>query len=164
MVASPSRCGEWRELIGGRLIDSDLRKLQFNIELAKAYGLDIGDVEADIERLDAKHGPDDLDIAEAAMSRLTNLIYETASIREARSAIIEASSAVCGCDGGLCRLMQLGKRERAVELGKDLVPLAAEFTQLRLELRRGKGADIVDQSKDLAARALVMLQKIRSEY
>ena len=164
LVASPSRCGEWRELIGGRLIDSDLRKLQFNIELAKAYGLDIGDVEADIERLDAKHGPDDLDIAEAAMSRLTNLIYETASIREARSAIIEASSAVCGCDGGLCRLMQLGKRERAVELGKDLVPLAAEFTQLRLELRRGKGADIVDQSKDLAARALVMLQKIRSEY
>ena len=98
------------------------------------------------------------------MSRLTNLAYETPAIREARSGIIEASAAVCGCDGGLCRLMQLGRRERAMELGADVVPIAAEFTQLRIELRRGKGADIVDQSKELAARALVMLQKIRSEY
>ena len=164
LVASPKRCAEWRERIGGRLIESDLRKLQFNIELAKAYGLAIGGIEADLERLDGKHGPDDLDIAEAAMARLTNLAYETPAIREARSAIIEASAAVCGCDGGLCRLMQRGKGERAVELGEEVVPLAAEFTQLRLELRRGKGADIANQSKELAARAMVLLRKIRSEY
>ena len=164
LVASPGRCAEWRATIAERLIDSDLRKMQFGIELAKAYNLDIGGIEADLERLDGKHGPEDLDIAEAAMAHLTNLTYETAAIREARSSIIEASSAVCGCDGGLCRLMQLGKRDRAFELGKEVVPLAAEFTKLRLELRRGNGADIVEHGKELAARGLVILKQIRSEY
>ncbi len=164
LVASPDRCEEWRNTIAKRLIDSDLRKMQFGIELAQAYNLDIGGIEADLERLDGKHGPEDLDIAGAAMSHLTDLTYETASIREARSGIIEASSAVCGCDGGLCRLMQLGKRERAIELGREVVPLAAEFTRLRLELRRGKGAEITKQSKELAARGLAVLRQIRAEY
>ncbi len=49
LVASPGRCAEWRATIAERLIDSDLRKMQFGIELAKAYNLDIGSIEADLE-------------------------------------------------------------------------------------------------------------------
>jgi len=164
LVAPPDRCREWRDIIGACLINSDLRKLKFNIDLAKAYNLDVESVEDSLAGLNGKHGPDELDIAEAAMAKLSNLAYGTPSIREARSGIIEASSAVCGCDGGLCRLMQLGKKERAIDLGQEVIPLAAEFTQLRLDLRRGRGASILEQSKELAAKSITLLQRIRSEY
>ncbi len=60
--------------------------------------------------------------------------------------------------------MQFGKKDLAGDLGGDVVPLAAEFTQLRLELRRGEGARILEQSRDVAARALVLLNRIRGEY
>jgi hypothetical protein len=108
--------------------------------------------------------PEQLESVHAAHSALVNLIYDAKDIHMARSKIIEASSAVCACDGALCRLMSRGKIDTARELGEGVVPLAREFTALRLELRRGNGAGILATADDLSRRSLNMLARIRAEY
>lgn len=164
LAASHERCEELRREIVSRLVDSDLRKLDFNLDLARAYDLDVSEIEKGLRGVDGGHRPSDLSIVQSAKDRLTNLIYETPAIREARSAIVEASAVVSGCDGGLCRLMELGKRDRALEWGEQIVPFARDLTRLRLELARGQGAKIVEECKELAAQGLVLLRKIRAEY
>ena len=93
---------------------------------------------------------------------LLSLIYESPAIYESRSSLIEAIAAVCACDGSLCRLLGRGKSDLARQLGFKVIPLAREFTSLRLELRRGQGAGILPQCKDLAKRSLDLLAEIRA--
>ncbi len=164
LVAPPGRSEEWRERISARMIESDLRKLRYNMRLARNYGLELADIETSLASLNGAPDPMDLDVVQAAKDQLTDMIYATEAIREARSGIIEASAAVCGCDGALCRLMELGKGEQARELGREVIPLASEFTKLRLELRRGNGGKIIEQAHDNAARSKALLQRIRSYY
>lgn len=164
LVTPSDRAEEWRQRITARLIESDLRKLRYGLQLARNYGLELTDIETSIASLNGNPDPMDLDVVQAAKDQLTDMIYATEAICDARSGIIESSAAVCGCDGALCRLMKLGKGEQARELGREVIPLAAEFTRLRLELRRGNGGEIVGQVRDNAARSLALLERIRSFY
>lgn len=163
LAASPERCAHWHEVIASRLIESDLRKLQSNLRLARQYTLDVADVERKLDRAENGSSLEDLETVHAAKDALLNLIYDAPAIREARSKIIEASAAVCACDGTLCRLMARGKKDRAEELGKEVVPLAREFTGLRLEIRRGNGLGVVKLCEDLCQRSLALLGRIRAE-
>jgi hypothetical protein len=164
LVASNARCEEWRERIIARMIQSTARTLRCNLELARAYDLDIGDIERSLASLNGSADPARLELVHLAKDRLTDLLYDSDAIREARSSIIASSAAVCGCDGALCRLMELGQGQVASELGQGVIPLAAEFTHLRLELQHGKGAEIATAARENAARCLALLHRIRSHY
>lgn len=164
LVASPDACSRWREVIGERLVADDLKKMRFNLRLAKAYKLDYGDIE---ERLEgASNGTDarDLEAIRSAKDELVNLIYTTPEIAESRSTIIETRAAVCACDGALCRLLGQQNPDRIEELGAAVVSLAAEFTQLRLELWRGNGAKVAEHCDELKDRMLALLADIRADY
>ena len=60
--------------------------------------------------------------------------------------------------------MGFGKKDRAMAMGESVIRLAREFTMLRLELRQGNGAKILNHSEELAQRSLKLLEEIRSEY
>jgi hypothetical protein len=97
-----------------------------------------------------------------ARDELLGLIYDSPSIFAPRSKLIEACAAVCACDGSLCRLLGRGKVDIARQWGFKVIPLAREFTNLRLELRRGKGDAIMGQCENLALRAHSLLAEIRA--
>ena len=164
LVAGPSQCEHWREIITHRLIQDDLRKLKFNLALATTYGLNTRNVEQLIAQASKGSTPDDIATMHSAKDQLIDLIYGSSAISAARSKILEASAAVCGCDGALCRLMGFGKKDLAMAMGESVIRLAREFTAMRLELRQGNGAKILNHSEELAQRSLKLLEEIRSEY
>ena len=164
LVASRARCEEWRERITARMIDSTQRTLRCNLDLARTYHLDIGDIESTLGRLNGSADPAHLELVHSMKDRLTDLLYSSDAIRETRSSIISSSSAVCGCDGALCRLMELGHRKEAMEMGEEVIPLASEFTRLRLELLGGHGSEIANKARENADRCLALLHRIRSHY
>jgi len=132
------------------------------LALTQVYGIRTTDIEKMIEGVQHHAGHEALSTMQRAREALLNLVYSSPVIYEPRSKIIEASAAVCACDGSLCRLLGRGKAEQARQCGFKVVPLAREFTNLRLELRRGRGAAILDQCNDLARRALDLLAEIRA--
>ena len=162
--AKPKECAHWRDVIASRLVTAELRKLQINQRLARAYELNTGPVEKIVGDISSGAGPEGLEGLEEAKRTLLNLLYESAPYRESNSKIIETSAAVCACDGALCRLMARGQTNLAGDLGTKVVPLAREFTKLRLELREGHGKKILGQSQKLSKRALNLLAEIRAEY
>jgi hypothetical protein len=164
LVASRARCEEWRERITARMIDSTKRTLRCNLELARMYHLDVGSIESALGKLNGSADPAHLELVHSAKDRLTDLLYGSDAIRETRSSIISSSAAVCGCDGALCRLMELGHGSMATELGAEVLPLASEFTHLRLQLLQGRGAEIADKARENADRCLALLHRIRSHY
>lgn len=163
LVASPERCNHWRDIIATRLIQSDLKKLHFNLKLARAYDLDFAQIETRLDAVEERASHEGLTTIQWARDALHNLIYDSPAISQSRSKIIEASAAVCACDGALCRLMHVGKTDQARELGRRVVPLAREFTNLRLDLRRGNGAQIYQACENLVERSLEILAEIRAE-
>ncbi len=162
IVAEPDVCARWRDIIAERLIDDDKRQLAFNLKLAKTYGLDIAEIEEILERAGEGHAMENLATMDRARDALVNLMYDSPSIRDTRSSIIEACAAICACDGVLCRLIGRGKVDLAKEWGQKVLPLAREVTHLRLELRRGKGANILDYCRDVAHRTLNLLTDLRA--
>ncbi len=162
--AKPTKCAHWRDVIASRLVTDELRKLQIKRRLARVYELNTGPVEESIDDLSSGSGPEGLERLEEAKRSLFNLLYGAAPYCESNSKIIETSAAVCACDGALCRLMARGQTNLAGELGTKVVPLAREFTKLRLELREGHGKKILGQCQKLSKRALSLLSDIRAEY
>lgn len=163
LVARPEVCEQWRDILAARLVEDDQRQLAFDLQLARAYDLDTSKEEAILRNAAGGNPLDALAKMDHARDMLENLIYSTPSISDPRSAIIKASSAVCACDGALCRLLARGDTDRARELGLQVIPLAREFTRLRLELRRGKGAGIGDHCRDVTERTVALLAEIRAE-
>ncbi len=164
LVAEPERCNHWRDIIASRLIQIDLRKLRFHLELAHVYGLDYGPIESRFDRVRDTLKPEDLPVVHRAKDELINLIYDSPAIREAQSKMLEASSLLCACDGALCRLIAMGKRGRAEILGIEVLPLAKEITHMRLELNAGNADKAVKNVDDLIERAQKIVAKIRSLY
>lgn len=162
LVASPEICWQWRDLIASRLIASDRMQLFFDMGLVQAHGIGTVGIEDIIASLGPESGYDDLDTMRRARDAMLNLVYDSPAIYEARTRIIEASAAVCACDGSLCRLLGKGRSDVARQWGFKVVPLAREFTNLRLELRRGRGAEIGEQCRALALRANAILAEIRA--
>jgi len=164
LVASSERCEHWRDVITQRIVASDVQKLKYYRTLAHNYDLDYADIEKQLEQVVSAPTPEDFEVIHSSKSKLTDLIYNSPNIVEPRNNIIKASSAICGCDGALCRLMESGRKERAEELGKRVIPLAAELAQYRLALRRGEGSSLVESSEKLTQESLKLLAQIRSEY
>jgi hypothetical protein len=164
LVASPDRCEYWRDVITQRIVASDLQKLKYYFSLAHTYDLDYKDIEKDLQHIVSDPTPEDFEVVHSSKAKLTDLIYTASGIVEPRNNIIMTSSAICGCDGALCRLMELGKKERAVELGTQVIPLAAELARYRLALRQGEGNSLADSSAQLTQKSLELLAQIRSEY
>lgn len=164
LVAPPDRCDEWRRRITEQLATAALRKLRYGMTLARAYDLDLSRIEASLSAHGTPSTPEYLDAVEHARDRLLDIVYASEKIRDPRSSILQASSAICGCDGALCRLMELGKGGLARQIGVEVIPLAAEFTRHRLAWRRGEGESVAGSAKETAARCISLLQRIRSHY
>lgn len=164
LVASQQRCNEWRDVITRRLINNDLRKLPYELRQAKANELRTADVERAIGRIVDGHSEKDYGVVHTARERLRNRLFSCTDYAETNSLLISASASICGCDGALCHLMSQGNTEKAVFLGREVVPLAAELTHLRLELKAGNGKAVRDAAEDLTTRARDLLQRIRSDY
>jgi len=164
LVAKPERCEEWRRRITEQMSIAGLRKLRYGIALAEAYGMDYSEIETSISKSGTPSDPEHLDAVEIARDRVLDMIYANDAIRETRSSILQASSAICGCDGALCRLMEIGKGSLARQIGAEVIPLAAEMTYYRLALLRGEGAKVAAAAKENAARSITLLRRIRSHY
>lgn len=159
LVAEPDVCEHWHEVIAQRLITSDRRQIRYDLDLAQAYGLFPDGAESLIR---AESDDDPARPTRAARDALLDAIYQAPQLCEPRSKLIEASASICACDGSLCRLLGRGKADQARQLGFKVIPLARELTHLRLELRRGRGSDIVEHCGNLTARALDVLTEIRA--
>ena len=162
LLARHEVCEHWRRVITARMIDIDRRTMAVDLALAHAYGLNAAPIERMLEAVGTDATPSDIAVTKQARAALLNLIYGSRAICESRSAIIEATAAVCACDGSLCRLLARGKADLARQLGFKVIPLAREFTTLRIELRRGQGAAILELCRDLAKRAIELLAEIRA--
>ena len=162
LVAKPEVCARWRDVIAARLIADDERDLAFNLALARQYGLNVKPVEKLIVHTD--EGLAGLRTISRAHDMLLNLVYESPAIAEVRSKIIEASAAVCACDGALCRLMGRDRHDQVEEFGAQVLPLAREFTDLRLQLRRGHATALARQCDEVARRAVSLLAEVRAAW
>lgn len=162
LMAERKVCNHWRDVLAQRLVEDDRTQLSFNLALAQTYGLDTGEVEVLFQRSVSGDPIQNLEAMDRAYDILVDLMYSSAAIRDTRSRIIEASSAVCACDGALCRLMGKAKIDLAKEWGLKVVPLAREITHLRLELRRGRGQQVLSYAQDVSKRTLALLKEIRA--
>ncbi len=162
LVAKPAVCAYWRDVIARRLIEDDKKHVELNLTLARAHDIDTQAIDVKLASTGQGDILHDLVSMHAIRAITLNLLYQTPRIAEPRSKIIEVCAAVCACDGALCRLIHKGKAEMARELGMSVLPIAREFTKMRLELRQGKGADITAHCETLAKRALQLLEEIRS--
>ena len=151
----------WRDALAWRLIENDRRQLGYNLKIAHAHHIDTGEVHQIMDSIGSGDIMRDLAAMDRAHDMVLDMIYRADHIAEARAKIIEASAAVCGCDGALCRMMNRGQVDRARELGLSVLPLAREFTHLRLELREGKATEIIPHAHDLAERSIKVLEEIR---
>ncbi len=164
LVAKPERCEEWHHRIIERMTMAGLRKLRHAMTLGQAYALDLSPVEAGLSAPGAPSDPAHLDAVERARDHILELVYATSNIRDPHSSILQASSAICGCDGALCRLMELGKGTLARQIGTEVIPLAAELTRYRMAWRQGEGESVAVSAKENAARCVRLLDRIRSHY
>jgi len=164
LVATPERCEFWRRRITERMGMAALRKLRYAMTLVRSYGLDLASIEDGLAALGAPSEQAHLETIERARDRVLELVYANQNIREPHSSIFQASSAICGCDGALCRLMELGKGNLARQIGSEVIPLAAQLTQHRLAWRRGEGESVTAEAKESAARCVRLLERIRSYY
>jgi len=162
IVAEADVCVRWRDIVAERLIEDDKRQLAFNLNLARTYGLDIGAIEGMLHRAGEGPAMEILAVMDRVRDELVNLMYSSPAIRDTRTTLIEACAGICACDGVLCRLIGRGKVDVAKEWGQRVLPLAREITHLRLELRRGKGAEVFDYCRDVAQRTLSLLSELRA--
>lgn len=164
LEAEPAACAAWRDVIAQRLIEDDLQQSQLNLALTHAHGVDASAVEDKLNTTGQGDVLHDLVTTHTVRAMTLNLIYHSATIWRPRSKLIETAAALCACDGALCRLLNRGRADHARELGLNVLPIARESTQLRLELRAGNGEKILPHCENLATRALKLLEQIRAQF
>lgn len=162
LLAPVEVCERWRDAIAARLLEGDRRQLAIDMELARPYDVPIKGIERRLHKPGHGSPADELARLFEARDQLTNLIYATPDLFETRSKIIQISAGICGCDGTLCRMLSMGKADRAHDLGLKVLPLAREMTNLRVQLREGKGAHIFKECAQLADRTMALLTEIRT--
>jgi hypothetical protein len=163
LIASPEKCRYFRDVVAHRLMEDDRQQLHINMRLARQYSIDVSPVEDFLEGPRGGDTLEELSNMDWARDRLVDLIYENPEISDARSRIIEASAALCACDGALCRLHGMGKTELARDMGLKVIPLARELTNMRLELRHGRGRHVIDHTRGLSHRTLELVNEIRAK-
>lgn len=164
LISEPEASPRLRADIARRLVEDDRAQLAVNLRLARTYGLDTSAVEAMIANVGDGDPLKHLSVMDEASDALMNQIYATPHLCTARSWLIEASSAICGCDGALCHLIGMGKADLARSWGVKVVPMAREVTNLRLQFHAGHAEKIGEQCADVVSRSLALLADIRSEY
>ena len=162
MIAAPEVCEFWRRTIGLRIVDYNRRRLEINLRLARSHDLPVADIEAMVDDVLQDGDPDAVAHIQNARNELIDRLYDSPAIHDSRSKIIEATAALCGCDGTLCRMLGRGKVDEAHAFSERVLSLAREVTQLRIALREGKGMDIGKQAEAVAKRATKLLAEIRS--
>ena len=162
LIAAPEVCERWRGVCAQRILEADRRCMGIDLGLARRYNLDLTETEATLDENATGDGPEELAAMLRHREQLVNTIYAAPNLVEPRSKIIQASAAICGCDGALCRLLGAGKVDLAHEKGLHVLPLAREMAQLRLHLRAGRGVEILPECTDLAQRTLSLLTEIRN--
>ena len=162
LFAEPAVADQWRHQIVDRMIANDRRQISLDLSLARRYDLDISGIQQLMQNVGMGNNLEDLQKMQAVRDQLLNSIYASPTIVAPRSRIIQISATVCACDGTLCRLMNTGKIDLAQEMGLKVPPSTRELSQLRLNLRRGKGTEITQQADDLFRRAQRVMAEIKS--
>jgi hypothetical protein len=162
LAAHRSVCEQARVLIAERIIEDDSRQISVDLGLVRRYDVDTRRVQSIMEEVGSGLPCDDLVKTREARTAMIDLLYRSPQIYAPRSKLIEVSAAICGCDGALCRLMSRGKADKARELGQSVLGFARELTHLRLELREGRGAELLDFCNDLTKRTLDLLEEVRA--
>ena len=93
---------------------------------------------------------------------MVNLLYKAPELSAAQSTLTKAGSALCACDGALCRLISNGQMDRARDMGINVLPLARKAAELRLQLRRGQARDVLSEAEALSLQTLTLLDQIRA--
>lgn len=163
LIAEPRACVKWRDICASRIIENDCRQIALDLSLARRYELDVNLIPARLAGLTSEAPNLALGKSKDIRDFLTNILYSTPQLVEPRSALVSASAAICGCDGTLCRMMTMGKIDQAHELGRRVEPLSGELTKLRLQLRRGHGAEILEPAKQLVEEVAALLGQIRAQ-
>jgi len=158
---APPVCEHWRDLMIEAIIADDRRQLGLDLSLARRYEIDIRQVQEYMRSVGMGTPLEDLRATQAARDLLVNLLYRAPRLVQARSKLVEASAGICGCDGALCRLLASGRIEETRELGHQVVALTKDLTRLRIQLRRGRGMEILDECTRLAEAAVKLLGQIR---
>jgi hypothetical protein len=162
MIAPLPVCEAWRALIGQRIVEHNRRRLEINLRLARSHDLPVADIESMVEDVGQHGDPEEIIRIQKARNELVNRLYDSAAISDSRSKITEATAALCGCDGTLCRLMGRGKIDLVQAYRERVLPLAREITQLRIALREGRGGEIGKQAEAIALQTTKLLAEIRS--
>lgn len=161
LVGEPDVCEHWRDEVTRRLVEVEGRRLSYDLNLARNHGLDCARVEDTLQSIQV-NGPDSLRTIDEAQDALLNTLYAAPVIAEARSGLIQASSALAACDGALCQLLSRGRSDQAHALGDSVLELGRAVTRLRIELRQGEGPHVQAQAHSLVQRAVDTLEEINA--
>lgn len=161
LLAEPEVCARLRDEVTAALIAGDRRQIALDLSLARRYHRDVREVRDLTQRVGMDDPLQDVNRTLQARAYLVNLLYRTPAVYQTRSKLIQASAAICGADGALCRLLGMGKSNLAHDLGLKLIPLTGELTRLRLELRRGRGPEAYEPAARLAEKCVKLLEDIR---
>lgn len=162
LCAEPDVCALWRDEIAKRLASHTQRQMAYARRLAENHGLDLDEVDTLWERLEQGAPMERLLRTDKCRDLLIDIVYGTPFISDTRSQLIGALSALCACDGVLCRLVRVGRVEQANEWSPKVIPLAREVTQMRLELARGGGLGLASSAGSLKHRVLALLSELRA--
>ncbi|MBI1318270.1 MAG: hypothetical protein GC168_04865 [Candidatus Hydrogenedens sp.] len=162
MFAPPEVARRERNFVIERMVWNDRRQIGIDLGVARRYEVDITSSQELIKRTGLGDPMDDLRNAADARADLINMLGAHQALVTSRSALVQASAAICGCDGVLCRMFDQGRMDEAHENGRQVLPLARTLTELRLKLRRGHAASIQEQSHALAQSAIALLQELRT--
>lgn len=163
LIAKPEACIRWRDICAQRIIENDRRQIALDLALARRYNLDVSMVQHHLRHMVSPRPMEEMPKSKDARDHLVNKLYTCPDLLGARSAILRASAAICGCDGSLCRMMGFGKTQLAHDFGLKVAPLSSELTSLRLQMRRGEGKQIVQRADILADRVVALLSDIRAQ-
>lgn len=164
LVATHERCKDWCDIMTQRMITMDLAKIKYSLQLAQQYGLPCKKVESTLKDIGDTPEPRHMGIISSARTRLVDLLHQCAPLTELEMKLYHARAMICGCDGAICRLLNNGHKEKAMTFGDALLPLTAEVTHLRLELKQGRAEQHIEGVKELLNRISDLLNSIRMAY
>lgn len=153
-----------RDRVIASLIEDDRRQLGLDLGLARRYNLDITEPRAIMQHIGLGCPLEDFQAAKRARDHLTNTLYKHGALVQTRSAIYEASAALCGCDGALCLIYDRGRVDEARKRGLEVLELARRLNLLRHKMRRGQAAEIITECRVLAADCVKYLAELRGAY
>lgn len=162
LCAEPDVCERARIQIAQRMVEDDSRQIAADLGLARRYDLPVGPVQRLMQEVGMGDPLEDANRTRQARDLILDTLYASSHVVLPRSNLVEISAAICGCDGGLCRLLARGKSDVAREYGTKVFSVARELTHLRLRLREGEGRQIQEYCTDLTRRTRELLDSIRA--